>query len=108
MDTDVSCMTPMHLLAAAHCMDMWPKTGKGAGPNAAHTFNLATTVPWCPAVLRACCLQAITEAVNAGGSLRATRRAGYVGTSGSWAVTQGNRVFNVVDWQNTWGRKRKQ
>ena len=57
-----------------------------------------------------CCkhLQAITEAVNSGGSLAATRRAGYVGSSGSWAVTQGNRVFNVVDWQNTWGGKRKQ
>lgn len=53
-------------------------------------------------------LQAITEAVNNGGSLSATRRAGYVGSSGSWAVTQGNRVFNVVDWQNTWGGKRKQ
>ncbi|WIA30111.1 hypothetical protein OEZ86_000206 [Tetradesmus obliquus] len=52
--------------------------------------------------------QAITEAVNNGGSLSATRRAGYVGSSGSWAVTQGNRVFNVVDWQNTWGGKRKQ
>jgi hypothetical protein len=54
------------------------------------------------------CTQAITEAVMNGGSLASTARAGWVGTSGSWAVTQGNNVFNVVDRLNTRGRKRKQ
>lgn len=52
--------------------------------------------------------QAITEAVMNGGSLASTARAGWVGSSGSWAVTQGNNVFNVVDRLNMRGRKRKQ
>lgn len=71
--------------------------------NTIHSRNHTEAAPVCSQHL-----QAITEAVNNGGSLAATRRAGYVGSSGSWAVTQGNRVFNVVDWQNTWGGKRKQ
>lgn len=33
-----------------------------------------------------CCLQAIEEAVNGGGSFDATRRAGVVGTTMSWAA----------------------
>jgi len=41
--------------------------------------------------------QAIEEAVNGGGSFDATRRAGVVGTTMSWAAGQRQDVFNTVE-----------
>ncbi|KAF6265215.1 hypothetical protein COO60DRAFT_1479461 [Scenedesmus sp. NREL 46B-D3] len=52
--------------------------------------------------------QAITEAVNRGGSFGSTTRAVAVGVSGSWAASRGNDVFQVVDrYNNGYGKRRQ-